>query len=218
MEEAAMKKLHLGCGQKYLGGYVNIDFPLSEHSVQNKSIADEFYDITKLTYPSNSIQEVRLHHIFEHFGRPIACALIASWNSWLTEKGILHIEVPDFEKTAKIAISKFRHRDKKKVAIHHLFGSHEAKWAIHAEGYSEWMIEDIMLSFGFKKIKTLKNDWHGTYNLEIVAEKENDISFNESFDRAEMYLRDFLVDDTEQELLNVWLEQFKNQIEKTWAK
>ena len=196
---------------------MNIDFPPSEHSVQTQSIADEYHDITKLNYQINSIQEVRLHHVFEHFERATACALVASWNSWLTHKGVLHIEVPDFDKTAKAALSRFNNINNKKIAIRHLFGSHEAKWAVHAEGYSEWMLEDMLNCFGFKKTKVLKHNWRGTYNLEIVAEKINTITKHECETKAEEYLTGFLVDESEYELLKVWLQQFRNQIETTWA-
>jgi predicted SAM-dependent methyltransferase len=68
----AETKLHLGCGQRHLEGYINIDFPASEHSVQDKSVADIQADITQLSYPASSIDEVRLHHVFEHFPRPVA--------------------------------------------------------------------------------------------------------------------------------------------------
>ncbi len=136
-------KLHLGCGQRYFEGYVNIDYPLSEHSVQQTSIADQFANLTELNYKSNSIDEVRLHHVFEHFTRATACALLASWNSWLTNNGVLHIEVPDFQKTGKVALSKFSSEKERAVAIRHIFGSQEAHWAVHYEGYTS----DSLFSF-----------------------------------------------------------------------
>ena len=77
------KKLHLGCGQRYLEGYVNIDFPAAEHTVQEQSVADRHADLLCLSYPAGSIDEIRLHHVFEHFDRHTACALMASWQSWL---------------------------------------------------------------------------------------------------------------------------------------
>jgi len=166
---------------------------------------------------TTTIQEVRLHHVFEHFDRTVACALVASWNSWLMDNGTLHIEVPDFEKTAKAALSKFKNIDKKKVAIRHLFGSHEAKWAIHAEGYSQWMLEDMLHCFGFKTLKVLKHTWHGTYNLEIIAEKIETVSKDESKKMAEKYLKGFLVDDSEGALLETWIEQFNEQLNISWA-
>ena len=72
-------------------GYVNIDFPLSEHTIQEKSVADEFHNLYELTYKPGTISEVRLHHVFEHFERMAACAFMAGWNSWLKPGGILHI-------------------------------------------------------------------------------------------------------------------------------
>ena len=75
-------KLHLGCGQRHFEGYVNIDYPLSEHSVQQTSISDEYANLLELRYKPNSIEEVRLHHVFEHFPRAVAAALLYSWSTW----------------------------------------------------------------------------------------------------------------------------------------
>lgn len=94
-------KLHLGCGQRYFEGYVNIDYPLTEHSVQQTSVADELHNLFDLRYKKETIDEVRLHHVFEHFSRAQACAMLAAWNSWLKPGGIVHIEVPDFDRTAR---------------------------------------------------------------------------------------------------------------------
>lgn len=213
-----MKKLHLGCGQRYLDGYINIDFPLSEHSVQLESVADEHHDITELHYQKNSIAEVRLHHVFEHFERPMACALVASWNSWLMENGTLHIEVPDFEKTAKAALSRFKNTNQKKVAIRHLFGSHEAEWAVHAEGYSRWLLGDLLETFGFKIVKILTNSWRGTYNIELIAQKEKDIAYEQCDDMAAKYLEGFLLDESEKPMLDIWLRLFQEQLQVCFAK
>lgn len=62
-------KLHLGCRQKYLECYININYPVSEHSIQEKSVADIHADITQLSYPLSSVDEVHRHHVFEHFTR-----------------------------------------------------------------------------------------------------------------------------------------------------
>ena len=90
-------KLHLGCGQRYLDGYTNIDFPSTEHTVQTVSVADEFHNLFELLYKQKTIDEIRLHHVFEHFDRATACAFMVGWNSWLKIGGNLRIEVPDFE-------------------------------------------------------------------------------------------------------------------------
>lgn len=215
-----MTKLHLGCGQRYLDGYINIDFPLVEHSVQDSSIADIHADILGLTNSLESIDEVRLHHVFEHFPRPIACALLASWYSWLKPGGVLHVEVPDFSKTAKIMLNPFCSFKKRAVAERHLFGSHEARWAMHCEGYTPMMLKNMLSVFGFQIIRAKKNVWCGTCNVEVVALKsENAVTMEIFVSRADTYLRNFLIDNSEQEMRihAVWMDSFSSQLKKGWA-
>jgi predicted SAM-dependent methyltransferase len=213
-------KLHLGCGQRYFEGYVNIDFPLSGHSVQTTSVADEHADITALRYHKGEVDEVRLHHVFEHFTRPVACALVASWRSWLKPKGVLHIEVPDFQKTAKAMLKRFVPFKKQAVAERHLFGSHEASWAVHCDGYTPKTLGFFVECYGFQILEVKKNSWLGTHNFEIIAQKNTQsLSRADLLQRTKEFLRNYLVDDSEGELrlLEIWLDIYNKQVEKCWA-
>jgi len=213
-------KLHLGCGQRYLEGYVNIDFPSSSHSVQEKSVADLHADILSLSYSSEIIEEIRLHHVFEHFPRPIACALLASWFFWLKHGGLLRIEVPDFQRTARVISSAFSLIPKRAVAERHLFGSHEADWAVHCEGYTPSMLKKMVETFGFRVKEIKKNSWMGTFNFELLATKNNKDISRVAFDNiVSGYLKNYLLDDSasEDRLLEVWMKKYKKQLEVSWA-
>jgi hypothetical protein len=213
-------KLHLGCGQRYLEGYVNIDFPASEHTIQASSIADLHADLRELRYLSESVEEVRLHHVFEHFPRPIACGLLASWYSWLGKGGRLHLEVPDFQKMSRILLDPLASFQRKAIAERHIFGSHEAQWAAHCEGYTQKMLKYLVGQFGFRVLETRASSWMGTYNFELIAEKHSGrFTQDDAVNSARSYLRNFLVDDSESEssLFNVWILMFSEQIRKSWA-
>lgn len=214
-------KLHLGCGQVHLEGYRNIDFPLSEHTVQEKTVADEHADLTKLHYKPESIEEVRLHHTYEHFIRPQALALLASWHSWLEVGGRLHIEVPDFDATAKLVLGRFTNDHDRKVGLRHIFGSNEAPWATHYEGWSKKRLVEVFSIFGFTIEDTQETSYLATRNITVIGSKNKPTpSKQELVENAKTYLSGFMVDqsDFETKLLNIWLDQFKDQLTKTIAR
>jgi predicted SAM-dependent methyltransferase len=214
-------KLHLGCGQVYLDGYTNIDYPLSEHSVQHKSIADKLADITKLRYKTSSIEEVRLHHVFEHFDRATACALVLVWRSWLKPSGLLHIEVPDFERTAHAVLSPLTSKQRKLVGMRHIFGSQEAHWAVHYYGWSESSLRELLESCGYEDLKFKRNSWKGTYNIEVLAHRTTtNISALSAVKICRTWLKRFMVDDSrsERDLLKYWSSISQKQIKTGWAK
>lgn len=212
-------KLHLGCGQRYLEGYTNIDFPPSEHTVQVASVADEHADLLNLKFPENSVGEIRLHHVFEHFPRYTACALVAAWQSWLSEGGILRIEVPDMLLTGLASINPFASRFRRRVAERHLFGSHEAAWAGHKEGYTSRDLRALLSVFGLRVIKKSRNSWRGTYNIDLTAKKWRLLTRSACKDASSNYLRGFLLDESEGELrlLDTWMHEYERQIARSWA-
>jgi predicted SAM-dependent methyltransferase len=165
-------KLHLGCGQYYLEGYVNIDFPPSEHSVQKSLRADLFRDLTTLSYPRGSVDEIRLHHVFEHFSRPLTLALLCRWRDWLAHGGKLRIETPDLMASAWLLVSPLIGYEDKQQVIRHLFGSHEAHWAIHWDGwYSERFMRTLgRLGFNIESIR--KSKWGRLRSIEVLAVKD----------------------------------------------
>jgi predicted SAM-dependent methyltransferase len=213
-------RLHLGCGQRYFDGYINIDYPLTEHSVQKTSVADEFANLFELNYVSNSINEIRLHHVFEHFSRAQACAMLTSWNSWLVKDGVLHIEVPDFYRTARAALNPFTSMSKKFVALRHIFGSQEAHWAVHYEGYSKYLLVSMLELFGFEIKDFRYNNWLGTYNIEVIAIKKIEMSKAQAHEAAQIYLSHYLVSKVESEniLLKTWIEAYEQHVEMTFSR
>jgi len=207
-------KLHLGCGQRYFEGYINIDYPLTEHSVQQESIADVHANLQELQYPISTVDEIRLHHVFEHFSRPESLAMLTIWNSWLKDDGILIIEVPNFYRSAIEYFNPFRSQARKAVALRHIFGSQEAHWAIHFEGYSKRLFKNILPKFGFKIEKFEFNNWKGTYNILVTAKKIDSIKYDNAIISAKSHLSEYLVTKTESEisLLDKWIVDFQNQL------
>jgi predicted SAM-dependent methyltransferase len=210
-------KLHLGCGERHLPGYINIDYCPDEHTVQTRSVADEHADILSLRYGAGSVEEIRLHHVFEHFTRPVACALLTCWRQWLNEGGRLHIETPDFERSARLALNPFAGPGRKAVALRHIFGSHEAPWAVHCQGYDAKLLRRLLRHFGFRVEELRRNRWRGTHNIEALAVKEpRPDGRRDLLGLSRAWLEQDLIDDSEEALLEVWLAAYREQVDRCW--
>lgn len=213
-------KLHLGCGQVYLQGYVNIDYPMTEHTVQQIPVADKFADLTDMRYRSGTIEEVRLHHVFEHFPRAQAVALLVSWHSWLKKGGRVHIEVPEFDATAKLVLNPKTKERARKIAIRHITGSNEAPWAVHYDIWNERRFKELFNIFGLELQKVDRNKYMATRNIVVIGEKKKKTSgMSEIRQQAREYLRQFTLNDSEFEtrLLNIWMKAFSEQLSRTFT-
>ncbi|MBZ9578200.1 hypothetical protein KJA13_04225 [Patescibacteria group bacterium] len=86
-------KFHIGCGDKKLQGYVNIDVVPTEGSDLIMDIPKELYLIS-----SNIASEIRLESVFEHFYRYDQHMILQHFHRILKKEGTLIIKwLPDFD-------------------------------------------------------------------------------------------------------------------------
>jgi glycosyltransferase involved in cell wall biosynthesis/predicted SAM-dependent methyltransferase len=202
-------KLHLGCGEVYLPGYVNVDFPSAQHSVQRQSKADLVTDLSQLHYPPGAVDEIRLHHVFEHFERPVALRLLMEWYAWLKDGGRLIIETPDFHRCVQEYLNNPNLSDQMKI-VRHLFGSQEASWAVHYDGWYREKFEHVLTALGYQELEFSFGEWQGTYNIIVTAKKTLPFrSQSEQMREVKSLLGLSLVNDspTEKRMLQVWMKQ-----------
>lgn len=198
-------KLHLGCGQEYLQDYVNIDYPPSFHTVQSQfKKVDFYYDITKLKLKRNSIDEIRLHHVLEHFTYPQSLKLLIQWQHALKPNGKLIVETPDFKATVQ-ELFKQKTFQQQAPMVRHIFGSHEATWAVHRDGWFKEKYEYILPRLGYKIIKIKYSQYKCTRNITVTAKKATNLLDIELQNRLKKILNLYLIDNSETKLLKEWL-------------
>jgi hypothetical protein len=153
-----------------------------------------------------------LHHVFEHFDRATALRLLVDWRLWLEPGGLLHIETPDFERCARAFLIRRLFRRRTGVLLRHVFGSHEAAWAVHWDGWYEDRYRTTLEALGYTDLQFEHASWKGTYNVTVKARAGGETPSREALlGAAEGLLRDSLVDGSESErrLLAHWVSQLR---------
>ena len=90
-----MDLLNLGCGNRFLNNWVNIDFVSSSEDV----IA---HDLTRgIPFGDNCFDLVYHSHLLEHFDRPTANFFLGECFRVLKPGGIIRVVVPDLEQLAQ---------------------------------------------------------------------------------------------------------------------
>lgn len=144
-----MIKLNLGCGGDYIKGFVNVDL--------YSDVADEKYDISKLPYADNSIDEIRAYHVIEHFDYLHAFDVLKEWHRVLKSNASIRIETPDFLESCKEFIK--ADQDGRWNLYGHFFST---AWInpglMHKFLYTEFELKKSMTTVGFKNITRLSPD------------------------------------------------------------
>ncbi len=90
--ESAPKRLNLGCGDKILSGYINVDVAKS----RNGNTPDLLCDLKDLSIiETNSIDEILSVHVIEHFWRWEVDAVLKEWLRILKPNGKMILECPN---------------------------------------------------------------------------------------------------------------------------
>jgi predicted SAM-dependent methyltransferase len=150
-------KLDIGGGKKKKKGFHTID-------IEPRHKTNFVGDFRKMSF--ENIEHIRSNFLLEHFRREEQIKVLQLWHSWLQKYGVLDISVPDFEYICK------------NFAIHpywmtrHAFGSQEAGWAYHLDGWYEEKIRKLFPCVGFE-IQFIERFTTRRYlpNIRVVAKK-----------------------------------------------
>lgn len=202
-------KYHLGCGQNYMAGYTNVDFPQEKHSIVTIR-ADIYADLLTMSY--EPCEEIRSHHVFEHFNYMESLALLVRWTRALQQNGTLVIDVPDLEVLCRGYTEAINQKNilKSFKVIRLLFGSHESDWAYHINGWNPVTLEYVLESFGCTCMSTTQ---YGNPNSDFPncgikmdfikrSEKSNLVSEGKE-------ILKFYVDSCEHKLYQLFCDQFE---------
>lgn len=144
-----MIKLNLGCGDDYIEGFVNVDLYSDR--------ADFKYDIAKLPYGDNEVDEIRAYHVIEHFDYMQAQDVVREWHRVLKPNGKIKIETPDFLESCREFVNS--NEDERWKLYGHFFST---AWInaglIHKFLYSEHEMKGLLNKIGFRDINRVNAD------------------------------------------------------------
>ena len=131
-------KLHLGCGKLKLRNFINVDI--------DSPVADIKLNITDLSIiNSNTVDEIYICHVLEHFKRNELLELFLTWNRVLKCDGVLRISVPDFEKVVRV----YMKTNKLYELIGFLNGGQKNMYDIHYVNFDYVTLTGLLDACGF---------------------------------------------------------------------
>jgi len=199
-------RIHLGCGQKPFVGYVNVDYPPESHQVMQEVGADILADVTLLQCKPGTLEEIRLHHVFEHFDRVLGLAMLARWARWLALGGTLIVETPDLEGVARTFLKTKNFRIRMAMA-RHLAGDQSLPWGMHLDHWWPERYRETLSKLGFKVVKTVSERWDDPPHLSnavVKARLEKRLDAEAMKTSLHIILRESLINDSEEETYKVW--------------
>lgn len=143
-----MKKLHLGCGKRYIPGFIHIDKEYYDH-------LDYQRDITDLSiFDDNSIDVIYACHVLDHLSRngEVDKAL-SEWYRVLKHGGLLRIAVSDFEKVVQMYNSGMDLEN----LWGHIVGGRKSPGDAHGCVFDFTVLKRYLEKHGFKNVR--RYDW-----------------------------------------------------------
>lgn len=143
------KHLHLGCGDRRLKGFINVD------SLQTVA-TDIVSDISKLhEFEAGSVTSIYACHVCEHFAHDEIPPLFNRWFELLKPGGHLRISVPDIDRVVKIYIQNWDHFQTPGNApwIGLIYGGQKDQYDFHKTGFNFTWMKHLLTQAGFVEIQ-----------------------------------------------------------------
>ena len=144
-------KLHLGCGRKYIPGFVHVD-ALQYHHVDYCQQVDELDN-----FPNASASLIYACHVLEHFSRWEYKNVLKEWLRVLEPGGLLRLSVPNFAACAKLYYEEGLQSGLTGL-VGLVIGGQRDKYDFHRMIFDEQLLSNSLLEVGFTSVS--RWDWH----------------------------------------------------------
>lgn len=172
-------RLNLGCGDKILQGYINVDCMKSRKG----NFVNVISDLRALSFKKNIVDEILAVHVIEHFYLWEAGDLLRGWREHLKPSGLLILECPNIHTAAKRLA-----RNPKKFSFAEpadIKNMQHVMWPLYGDpgwqdplmchrwGYTPWSLIKLLEDCGFKNVRQEKAVFkhQDPRDMRIVAEK-----------------------------------------------
>ena len=140
------RNVHLGCGTKYLNGWINVD-------ILDTLKCDIYADLNQIEFPDDSIERVYACHVLEHLTESDALQLLKKIFAWLRDNGEIYLAVPDF------------YEINKRYTLHQnlaelrglILGGGKDEYDIHKSIYDQKKLKEFLEDAGFNSV--IRYDW-----------------------------------------------------------
>jgi len=148
-------KLHLGCGDRRLPGFVNID-------IRKTQAVDLEADISKhLPFEPDSVDVIYSCANIEHFGRHEWVKIVTNWFKLLKPGGVLRLSTADFRSVCE----DYMERGNIEELLGFVVGGQKNNYDWHGMIFDFELLNRELKKIGFEKIE--RYDWSKTSHWDI---------------------------------------------------
>ena len=122
-------------------------------------VVDRYAPMDALPYPPNSVDEIRSVQCLEHVSMKEGPRILRHWHEILRPGGVAHVDVPDFEETARQLLAQ-PDEAAKEWYYRLVYGSQKNAYAYHKNGFSPARLERLLREAGFRDVRHVPNTIH----------------------------------------------------------
>ena len=145
MTSVLKPRIHIGCGPINLEGFINIDARNDSHVHINTDVID------LNIFTDNSVGEIYLCHVLEHFSFEEVKIVLAVFYKKLQPGGLLRLSVPDFKIMAEGYV---KNKVPLKSLTYALMGGQDYEYNFHKSVYDFATLTQVLTEAGFSNAQT----------------------------------------------------------------
>lgn len=148
-------KLHLGCGKRFIPGYVHVDVVDYPHITLQ-------HEVDSLPMIQDGAADVIYAcHVLEHFHRRDTRRVLDEWHRILRPGGVLRVAVPDFKALAAL----YEHDGNLADVIGPILGRQDYLYNIHRNLFDFPTLEHALRAANFDGVRHY--DWRATEHADV---------------------------------------------------